>query len=116
MDRTEFEARLLRDPELRQRMEKLEKVADRVLQLQRDLVLWRKVMRYGIADLASEGVPLAILAHLVGLSPQRMNSIVKDVIDEARLETSDPDDPEALAEALRASWTKSMEQLEQEAS
>jgi hypothetical protein len=98
MDRTEFEARLLRDPELRQRMEKLEQVAERVRQLQRDLFVWRQVMQYGIGDLASEGVPLAILAHLVGLSPQRMNSIVKEATDEE----------------LRASWTESMERLEQE--
>jgi len=78
MDRTEFETRLLRDPELRLKMEELQTAGETVRDLQERLAIARETMQNMILALDLEGAPLAVLARLVGLSPQRMNSIVRE--------------------------------------
>jgi hypothetical protein len=78
MNRAEFESRMLRDPELRQKMEALEELAHKVGDLEVQLQMGRMMMQAEILSLGKEGVPRAALARLVGLSPQRINSIVHE--------------------------------------
>jgi len=82
MNRADFEARLLRDPDLRLKMEKVEKAAQRVRRAQEELVTMGAIRDYGIVLLANEGVPLAAIARLVDLTPQRLGVIVREVTDQ----------------------------------
>jgi DNA-binding transcriptional MerR regulator len=100
MNRGEFEARLLRDPQLRRRMEMLEEAAERVRRAQQELSTAAVLRDFGIAALANEGVPLAAIARLVDLTPQRLGVIVQAVTDRVTEEGLDLDE---LVAELRAS-------------
>jgi hypothetical protein len=100
MNRAEFEARLLRDPELRLQMEKVEKAAKRLRQAQEELLIMGAIRDYGIVLLANEGVPLAAIARLVDLTPQRLGVIVQAVTEKATEEGLLEEDPKAD----RAPW------------
>jgi len=114
MNRGEFEARLLRDPQLRRRLEMLEEAAERVRRAQYELSTAAVLRDVGIAALANEGVPLAAIARLVDVTPQRLGVIVRETVDKVRPEISDPDDPEALDEMFQAIWTEFTKRLEQD--
>jgi hypothetical protein len=86
MNRADFEARLLRDPDLRLKMEKVEKAAQRVRRAQEELVTMGAIRDYGIVLLANEGVPLAAIARLVDLTPQRLGVIVREGTDKTTKE------------------------------
>jgi hypothetical protein len=98
MNRRDFESRMLRDPELRQKMEDLEELAHKVRDLEVQLQMGRMMMQSEILSLGKEGVPLAALARLVGLTPQRINAIVQQA--KSRLEKGLQDQKE-LKEGAR---------------
>jgi hypothetical protein len=50
---------------------------------------------YLIADLAREGVPLATIARLVDLTPQRLGVIVREVTNKVTEEAPSGEDPKA---------------------
>jgi hypothetical protein len=83
MNRAELEDRLLRDPLLRKNMESVENAAKRLRRAQEEVLVMGALRDSGAAYLANEGVPLATIARLVGVTPQRLGVIVRSVTDRA---------------------------------
>jgi len=79
MSRLEFEARLIEDGALRKELAELEIAGRRVKDLEADVREARTRMHECIYSLRTDyGVPAAFLARQVGLTPQRMGTILQE--------------------------------------
>jgi hypothetical protein len=112
MNRAEFEARLLRDPELRQMMEKVETAAKRLRRAQEEVVTMGTIRDFGIALLANEGVPLAAIARLVDLTPQRLGVIVHSINDRMTEEEMNEALEQSVTDEDRARYDKDVASAE----
>lgn len=79
MNRAEFEKRLLEDPALRNALAEVEMLANQLQELREAWVVGQELLQRRVFQLGLEGVPLSSLARLIGVTPQRVNAIVRDL-------------------------------------
>jgi len=79
MSRAEFEERLLRDEQLRGELDALGILGTRKRHLQAELDQVMEQIRDYVYSLHTEqGAPGTLLAHQLGISPQRVGSLVQE--------------------------------------
>ena len=99
MNRAEFEKRLLEDPAFRDALGEVEMLANELQELREAWVIGQELLQRRVFQLGLEGVPLSSLARLIGVTPQRVNAIVRDL--EKRLRPGGEEETNLMGRYLR---------------